>query len=208
MAVEIDEELIQDTIRKLTKHDFLQPRRDQTAQIHVKLFHASLVIFNPHLRLADTIVAMEVIEHLDEDELSSFPNVIFGAYHPTTVIVTTPNYGFNKYFDSPVNEEERETTRFRDPTGRTDRTFRQADHRFEWLMVEFQAWCKQIASTYGYKVEFTGVGSFQLYPTRQDYINGPDPNLRPPNNPDHFFASQIAVFHVYELPISDYTLIL
>jgi len=36
-----------------------------------------------------TIVATEVIEHLDDDELHSFSTVVFGAYHPTVVVLLT-----------------------------------------------------------------------------------------------------------------------
>lgn len=207
MAVEIDEELVQDTIKKLAKDVSVQ-RRDQPSDVCIQVFNASLVVFNPRFRIADTIVATEVIEHLDDDELHSFSTLIFGSYHPATVVLTTPNYDFNKYFDSPVNEEERRTTRFKDLTRRTDRIFRQADHRFEWTMEEFQAWCSRIASTYGYNVEFAGVGSFRSYPTRQDYINGPDLNLRPPSSPDSFFASQICIFRIVECSPPDYTFIL
>ena len=87
---------------------------------------------------------------------------------------------FNKYFDPPVNDEERHITRFEDSSGRTDRVFRQADHRFEWTMDEFQVWCDHIAdcATYGYEVESLGVGPFWSYPTRQDYVN-----VRPPQDP-------------------------
>jgi len=148
--------------------------------IFIQLWNASLKVFNPRFRMADTVVATEVIEHLDDDELHSFSTVVFSAYHPTVVVLTTPNYDFNKYFDSPVNDEECRTTRFKDPTGRTDRIFRQADHHFEWTMDEFQVWCNHIAATYGYNVEFSGVGPFWSYPTRQDYTNGPDLKIRPP----------------------------
>ncbi|KJA19363.1 hypothetical protein HYPSUDRAFT_56655 [Hypholoma sublateritium FD-334 SS-4] len=207
IAVEIDEELVQDMVGKLTKDVCIQ-KHGEPSDICVQLFNASLTVFNPRFQMADAIVATEVIEHLDDNELSSFSTLVFGTYRPSTVILTTPNYDFNKYFDSPVNEEERRTTRFKDPTGRTDRIFRQADHRFEWTMDEFQTWCSRIASTYGYNVEFTGVGSFRSYPTRRDYSNGPDSNPQPPSDPGHFFASQISIFRIVECPISDYTFIL
>jgi len=37
---------------------------------------------------------------------------------------------------------------------------RHHDHRFEWTRSEFRAWACDAAEQFGYKVEFTGVGSF------------------------------------------------
>jgi hypothetical protein len=207
LGVDIDEELIQETIHRLRKNVGYQ-RSKELPNIFIQLWNASLTVFNPRFRMADTVVATEVIEHLDDDELHSFSTVVFGAYHPTVVVLTTPNYDFNKYFDPPVNDEERRTTRFKDPTGRTDRIFRQADHRFEWTMDEFQVWCNHIAATYGYEVEFSGVGPFWSYPTRQDYANGPDLNVRPPRNPEQFFASQISIFRVADPLVAEHTFVL
>lgn len=48
---------------------------------------------------------------------------------------------------------------FLDPTGRTERHFRDADHKFEWTRSEFEEWCRSITSKYEYGVEFSGVGS-------------------------------------------------
>ncbi|PUU83536.1 hypothetical protein B9Z19DRAFT_1072290 [Tuber borchii] len=37
---------------------------------------------------------------------------------------------------------------------------RHHDHRFEWTRSEFRAWARDAAEKFGYKVKFTGVGSF------------------------------------------------
>jgi len=37
---------------------------------------------------------------------------------------------------------------------------RHHDHRFEWTRSEFRDWARDAAKQFGYKVEFTGVGSF------------------------------------------------
>ena len=35
---------------------------------------------------------------------------------------------------------------------------RHPDHRFEWTRAEFEAWATEVASQYGYRVEFRPVG--------------------------------------------------
>lgn len=35
---------------------------------------------------------------------------------------------------------------------------RDCDHRFEWTQAEFRLWAEGLGNTYGYEVEYTGVG--------------------------------------------------
>jgi hypothetical protein len=35
---------------------------------------------------------------------------------------------------------------------------RDCDHRFEWTQAEFRQWADGLGDTYGYEVEYTGVG--------------------------------------------------
>ena len=56
------------------------------------------------------------------------------------VVLTTPNRDHNAIYGLP------------------DGSWRHPDHRFEWTRAEFEAWATEVASQYGYRVEFRPVG--------------------------------------------------
>lgn len=155
--------------------------------------------------------------------------MVLGVYQPRVFIVTTPNHEFNPYFPSTstapknqnrprstkVDEEDGEDVdplgesahRFSDPTLRTDRVFRDADHQFEWTQSEFETWAKQSAKEHDYTVSFTGVGSLGGYygfnktipfpPPSLDYhpsLKNSKYSLKVPEEPLKFYATQIAIF--------------
>jgi hypothetical protein len=124
------------------------------------------------------------------------------------MILTTPNHSFNPWFVSPSPEDE-EKNRFKDPTKRTDRTFRHSDHKFEWTEIEFQDWCFNLSKKWDYDVEISGVGSLVNYyggiekvpefaPHPELFSQGmksvEENSIRVPNDPYKFFATQIAIF--------------
>lgn len=155
---------------------------DRWEDLRVEIWQGSLDVYNEAFDNFEAIIMTEVIEHLYEKQLDKFPEILFGSYRPRIVAITTPNYDFNKYFtrrstemamahkkkkknadmddDAQLDETQ---TGFLDPTGRTDRVFRDADHKFEWTQQEFAAWCEKITSTYEYSVTITGVGSLKNY---------------------------------------------
>ncbi|XP_041593913.1 small RNA 2'-O-methyltransferase-like [Vulpes lagopus] len=87
----------------------------------------------------DLMTCIELIEHLDSEDLAKFPEVVFGYYSPRIIIISTPNSEFNPLFPAS--------------------TFRHLDHKFEWNRMQFQTWASDVANLYNYSVEFTGVGS-------------------------------------------------
>ena len=108
------------------------------------LYHGSLIDYDPSLSKYESIVLLEVVEHLEPQVLKELPITIFGKYRPSEVLITTPNAEFNVYFKDLVG-------------------FRHRDHKFEWNRAEFQTWCGTIAEYYGYAVEFGGVGVLGKY---------------------------------------------
>lgn len=88
---------------------------------------------------------IEVIEHLYLNDLENLVRHIFGYIYPRVVIVTTPNADFNVLFPSMTHGQ-----------------FRHADHKFEFTRHEFSKWAYRVAHTYGYRVEFNGVGEAPL----------------------------------------------
>ncbi|KAG2124219.1 hypothetical protein DEU56DRAFT_827756 [Suillus clintonianus] len=85
--------------------------------------------------------------------------MLMGTYHPRLLLLTTPSYGFNARFSPPGQTNT--TTGFPDPTKRTDRVFRHHDHKFEWTIEEFRAWCEGVAEEWGYEVDVTTIGRAQ-----------------------------------------------
>jgi cobalamin biosynthesis protein CobT len=119
------------------------------------------------------------IEHLAEDVVHCFAPVLLGNYAPRLLLLTTPSFDFNERFSAPGEE----SWGFADPTGRTPRIFRHADHKFEWTVDECVRWCQAAADEWGYDVVVDGVGrSITKDPWGRD---GDDDTLR---------ASQTAAF--------------
>ncbi|RPD74724.1 hypothetical protein L226DRAFT_534941 [Lentinus tigrinus ALCF2SS1-7] len=127
--------------------------------LEVNIWQGSLEHANPAFMDVECIVATEVIEHLPEPVLDRFAPVILGAYRPRFLLITTPSYTFNARFTAP-DAPPSARQGYPDPTGRTDRVFRHHDHKFEWTVDEFRAWCIAVAEEWGYEVvEFGGVGT-------------------------------------------------
>lgn len=191
--------------------------RERWEDLRLEFWHGSLDVYNDSLDSYDAFVLTEVIEHLPERTLAKFPEIVFGSYRPRIVVVTTPNYDFNRFFEldrdrkaeyrareerrmrreqegpssanvsstntkivhgkgkarkdsdddvevlDKVGDEEESRKSSKDPTGRTERYFRDDDHQFEWTQAEFRTWCNSITSKFEYTVEISGVGSLRNY---------------------------------------------
>lgn len=104
------------------------------------LLHGSLAYRDPRLNGHDLAVAMEVIEHIDEEKLPSFEDAVLAGAKPKTLVVTTPNVEYNKVFQMPEGSS------------------RHRDHRFEWDRDTFAQWARKTAQKHGYAVSITGIG--------------------------------------------------
>ncbi|XP_037356244.1 small RNA 2'-O-methyltransferase [Talpa occidentalis] len=137
VGVDIDEDKLQWKGSKLSPFmgDFLSPR---DLNLTITLYHGSAVERDSRLLGFDLITCIELIEHLDSEDLTRFPKVVFGYLSPSMVVISTPNSEFNPLFPAV--------------------TLRDADHKFEWNRMQFQTWALDVANRYNYTVEFTGVG--------------------------------------------------
>lgn len=111
----------------------------------VQLFQSSLAYTDNRLKGYDAAVLSEVVEHLDLPRLPALEYAVFGAAHPRTVLVTTPNVEYNVRWETL-------------PAGHV----RHGDHRFEWTRAEFGEWAEKVAQRHGYDVEFVPVGPDDL----------------------------------------------
>ncbi|KAH9067980.1 hypothetical protein EDB83DRAFT_2378395 [Lactarius deliciosus] len=123
-------------------------------ELNLSIWEGGLQEPNATFKGIDCIVATEVIEHLPEDVLTSFAPILLGNYAPRLLLLTTPSYDFNVYFSAPGDHK----WGYPDPTLRTDRVFRHADHKFEWTVEECVTWCKAVGADWGYEVAVDGIG--------------------------------------------------
>jgi len=107
----------------------------------VTLFQSSLCYRDKRFKNYDALLIVEVIEHLDENRLPSLEAVIFADAAPETIIITTPNFGYNVNY-----------------TGIRENQFRHSDHRFEWNRVQFHAWADSAAARNNYSVRYEDIG--------------------------------------------------
>jgi 3' terminal RNA ribose 2'-O-methyltransferase Hen1 len=117
-------------------------RLPEAQRSKLKLIQGSLLYRDRRLEGYAAAALVEVIEHLAPERLEVMEQTVFGAAHPDTVIVTTPNQEYNRLWPSL-------------PAGK----FRHPDHHFEWTRTEFQAWTERIAHTYSYTVVLAPIGS-------------------------------------------------
>jgi len=107
----------------------------------LRLVQSALTYRDGRLAGYDAAVLMEVIEHVDESRLPALARSVFGAAHPVTVVVTTPNVEYNARYEGMA------------PGAR-----RHSDHRFEWTRAQFGDWATGVATDYGYSVTIRGIG--------------------------------------------------
>lgn len=125
--------------------------------------------------------ALQVIEHMEEDQARLFGDVVLSSFSPKILIVSTPNYEYNVILQKaslPSQEEDPD-----EKTNSQSCKFRNHDHKFEWTREQFNRWATEAAAKHNYSVEFSGVGGSS--------------DLEPG------FASQIAVFRRMSRPQGD-----
>ncbi len=124
--------------RRLRLHQAGGPSEER-----LKLLHGSLGYRDARWEGVDAAALVEVIEHLEPDRLPALEKIVFGAAHPATVVVTTPNAEYNALFPNLAAG-----------------AFRHPDHRFEWTRAQFHAWADRVAAAWGYGVGYSDIGAF------------------------------------------------
>lgn len=118
-------------------YDNMSPRQQE----RVLLIQGSLMYKDARLKGYDAAAIVEVIEHMDEDRLDAFEQILFGYIAPQTVIITTPNSEYNVKYE--FLEED---------------TFRHNDHRFEWTRQQFEDWATRMSEQFDYQYNITPIG--------------------------------------------------
>ncbi|XP_063058018.1 small RNA 2'-O-methyltransferase [Engraulis encrasicolus] len=117
--------------------DYLQPRE---GPLEIELYQGNVTQPDPITRGFDLITCIELIEHMQLEDVERFSEVLFGFMAPSAVIVSTPNADYNPLLPGLVG-------------------FRHPDHKFEWSRQEFQLWAVRLSELFGYSVSITGVGA-------------------------------------------------
>ena len=118
----------------------IRARFETDDRITVETVQGSLMDGRLQLGPLDSAVLLEVIEHIQPDELSKLEIAVFRAWRPPQVLITTPNADANDYLGVPQGRR------------------RHWDHRFEWGRERFQRWASGVAARSGYRVEFEAIG--------------------------------------------------
>uniref|UniRef100_A0A8C7LQR7 Small RNA 2'-O-methyltransferase n=1 Tax=Oncorhynchus mykiss TaxID=8022 RepID=A0A8C7LQR7_ONCMY len=116
--------------------DYLQPGDHP---LTIELYQGSVTERDPRTKGFDLVTSIELIEHLQLEDVDRFTEVVFGYMAPVAAIISTPNADFNPLLPGLTG-------------------FRHYDHKFEWTKVEFQTWALKVCREFGYVVAFTGVG--------------------------------------------------
>jgi 3' terminal RNA ribose 2'-O-methyltransferase Hen1 len=111
----------------------------------IELIQGALTYQDARLGDFDAVTLVEVIEHIDPARLEAVSRAIFEFARPSTVLITTPNVEYNDLFETL-------------PAGR----YRHRDHRFEWTRKDFQDWCGNVATRFGYDVTFQDIGPMDV----------------------------------------------
>ena len=115
--------------------------RSPSGNERVKLIQGSITERDQQIANFDAATVIEVIEHLSQSSLLSFEEAIFTFAKIRTVIVTTPNYEYNRMFDKLLGGK-----------------YRNKDHKFEFTTKQFRDWALNRAKLSGYRVNFTSIG--------------------------------------------------
>ncbi|XP_041696059.1 small RNA 2'-O-methyltransferase [Coregonus clupeaformis] len=137
-GLDIDSAVIRDKMYELAPipTDYLQPGDHP---LTIELYQGSVTERDPRTKGFDLVTSIELIEHLQLEEVDRFTEVVFGYMAPVAAIISTPNADFNPLLPGLTG-------------------FRHYDHKFEWTKAEFQTWAMKVCREFGYVVAFTGVG--------------------------------------------------
>ena len=138
-AVDIDRNLLNSQKHRCRPQmfDHLNKRSEP---LNISVLCGSVLEFDSRLHDLDCICAIELVEHLQKEDVEKFSAALFGRYQPKNVIITTPNKDFNVLFEFEPDQ------------------MRHWDHKFEWTREEFRTFCEGVTTKYDYKFDLFGVG--------------------------------------------------
>jgi len=131
-GVEIDTPLFEGALKRRNTVDISNK---------IEIINADICSFDDRFKSYDTVIMVEVIEHLEKDQLPDLEKVVFEFIKPDNFLVSTPNADFNIYC-----------------TDLLANGMRHPDHKFEWSKEDFLNWALIVSSGYNYEVEYFPIG--------------------------------------------------
>lgn len=128
-----------DTIKKIGVIDKNEKKTKKIANSYpgVNVYNNSFLRYCSEFLGYDSVVAIEVIEHLTETELNRFIEIIFVEIRPRIVIFTTPNFEYNVNYPILFNG------------------LRQKSHHFEFSPHELYEWGNRIVEKFNSYIYYT-----------------------------------------------------
>lgn len=150
LFVDKDNPLLEDTLHYNFKPNLLEAlfgRSKSRLDLTIQVWNADMTKPSDLFLNTDCITLVEVIEHLEPDDVDKAVRTIFGYYQPKFVIITTPNCEFNHLLrDSSTQSKE-------------SNGFRHYDHKFEWNRLQFRNFSEEICKRFPYYTfKLDGVG--------------------------------------------------
>ncbi|XP_065206725.1 small RNA 2'-O-methyltransferase-like [Planococcus citri] len=138
--IDINRERLAGALHMIRANECNKLSNTEREPLKIDIFEGNVAKKDSRTQNTDVVVAIEVIEHLFEQDLRLFPVTVFEFINPKVVIVTTPNHDFNILFDN-------------------GNKFRDDDHKFEFTKAQFKQWATEIIDRYPeYDVKFFGIG--------------------------------------------------
>lgn len=97
---------------------------------HIKMMNVLVPHMSPEYLNADIIVISEVIEHFEEKERKRLLKVIRDVFMPKCIIITTPNYDYNIFYENLISASEKEMNIVK---------YRHPDHKIEFTQSQLQS---------------------------------------------------------------------
>jgi 3' terminal RNA ribose 2'-O-methyltransferase Hen1 len=136
LGVDVSHRTLEKAVDRLGYNEMAPKQKER-----ISIMQGALTYRDKRLEGFDAAAIVEVIEHLDLNRLKAFERVVFEFAKPKTVVLTTPNRGYNELFETMAADSMRHT-----------------DHRFEWTRTEFETWAQGVAERNEYHVTFKPVG--------------------------------------------------
>ncbi|KRX00233.1 hypothetical protein PPERSA_10732 [Pseudocohnilembus persalinus] len=156
VAMDIDDEVLEQAKFNLypeTLQDMVKNYREQ--QLEVSLYQGSILEKYPLIKekQLEACTLIEIIEHLQLEDLDQLNEVVFGYYNFPYIFITTPNKDFNVYFKYKGEQ------------------MRHWDHKYEFTQNEFKQYCQNICEKYNYEVQYDGIGEHKHENTKNGYCS-------------------------------------
>lgn len=162
-GLDIDDKLLEKAGKEITAAKLGQDEEkgDRWRGLEYNILHGSFEGLTKDMvgGAIDVVVSCELVQHLHDQTLEKLPKVVLGELKPEIWIVTTVNREFSALYDVPLPMDFGLLDEMTDDQKKSGFGITEKGHKFEWDRKEFQDWCQQAGSKWGYQLEVSEVGT-------------------------------------------------